>query len=204
MSSRYLSKKQLTFQGNCIILLTMTTKTASDYFLKEKQLLRFQYAYIFILALTILWCFLFISVPLLREGGSFSRRVSVLFTLFFSPVCHQIPDRSFHISGYPIAVCARCSGIYIGFLLGIIVYPFFQNLKKHVLPSNWILIIGIFPMVLEISLSKMRVIHSNLYLISMSGLVIGSVMAFYVIPGIFQLFNIQYNCEVNRYERKTR
>ncbi len=204
MSSNYISKKQLTFQDNCIILLTMTTKTASDYFLKEKQLFRFQHAYIFILSFAILWCFLFISVPFLREGGTLSRKVLVFITLFFSPICHQIPSRSFQILGYPIAVCARCSGIYIGFLLGTIAYPFFKKLERLVLPSRWILIAGIFPMVLEISLSKMGVIHSNLYLIGASGFVIGSVMAFYVIPAVFQLINIQYKCEVNCYERKTR
>ena len=29
-------------------------------------------------------------------------------------VCHQIAERSFHIAGAQLAVCARCSGIYAG------------------------------------------------------------------------------------------
>jgi uncharacterized membrane protein len=29
-------------------------------------------------------------------------------------VCHQIPPRSFHIAGAPMAVCARCFGLYLG------------------------------------------------------------------------------------------
>jgi uncharacterized membrane protein len=32
-------------------------------------------------------------------------------------VCHQIPERSFHLAGYQIPVCARCLGIYAGFAL---------------------------------------------------------------------------------------
>jgi uncharacterized membrane protein len=29
-------------------------------------------------------------------------------------VCHQRPERSFHWSGAQLAVCARCTGIYLG------------------------------------------------------------------------------------------
>ena len=37
---------------------------------------------------------------------------------FFSPVCHQDPARSFWILGAPLAVCARCLGIYLGAAVG--------------------------------------------------------------------------------------
>lgn len=30
-------------------------------------------------------------------------------------VCHQLPERSFHLGEYQIPVCARCLGIYAGF-----------------------------------------------------------------------------------------
>ncbi len=37
---------------------------------------------------------------------------------FFSVVCHQDPARSFWIAGAPVAVCARCLGIYLGAAVG--------------------------------------------------------------------------------------
>lgn len=37
---------------------------------------------------------------------------------FFSRVCHQDPARSFWIAGVPMAVCARCFGIYLGGVAG--------------------------------------------------------------------------------------
>jgi uncharacterized membrane protein len=35
----------------------------------------------------------------------------------FGPFCHQQADRCWSIQGFPLAVCARCSGVYLGLLL---------------------------------------------------------------------------------------
>lgn len=37
-------------------------------------------------------------------------------------VCHQRPDRSFHLAGVQLPVCSRCTGIYGGALLGLAVW----------------------------------------------------------------------------------
>jgi uncharacterized membrane protein len=34
-------------------------------------------------------------------------------------VCHRIPERSFHIGTYQLPLCARCSGMYLGAMLGL-------------------------------------------------------------------------------------
>jgi uncharacterized membrane protein len=39
---------------------------------------------------------------------------------FFHAVCHQRPERSFWFLGQPWAVCIRCSGIYAGLGLGVL------------------------------------------------------------------------------------
>jgi uncharacterized membrane protein len=36
----------------------------------------------------------------------------------FALVCHQRPERSFWLSDAPVAVCARCLGIYLGAAIG--------------------------------------------------------------------------------------
>ena len=38
-------------------------------------------------------------------------------------VCHQMPDRSFHWHGAQLAVCARCTGIYLGACSAVVLAP---------------------------------------------------------------------------------
>ncbi|MBN2469139.1 MAG: DUF2085 domain-containing protein [Anaerolineae bacterium] len=33
-------------------------------------------------------------------------------------ICHQIAERSFHVDGHPLPLCARCTGIYLGVMIG--------------------------------------------------------------------------------------
>lgn len=44
-----------------------------------------------------------------------------LLYLFGSRICHQIAERSFHLDGAQLPVCARCLGIYAGAAMGVIV-----------------------------------------------------------------------------------
>jgi uncharacterized membrane protein len=50
--------------------------------------------------------------PVLAAKGFVS--ASALLYLFFAPLCHQIPDRSFELAGFAMAVCHRCCGLYTG------------------------------------------------------------------------------------------
>jgi uncharacterized membrane protein len=34
-------------------------------------------------------------------------------------VCHQLPERSFHVGATPLPVCARCTGIYLGAAIAV-------------------------------------------------------------------------------------
>lgn len=36
--------------------------------------------------------------------------------------CHQIPERSFFYHGYQFPVCARCTGVVLGYILAVPVY----------------------------------------------------------------------------------
>lgn len=41
--------------------------------------------------------------------------------------CHQLPERSFFIRGYQFPLCARCTGIVLGFLIAPIITIFWKG-----------------------------------------------------------------------------
>ncbi len=47
--------------------------------------------------------------------------LSAKLTSLFIYSCHQQPDRSFWLLGYPIALCCRCLGFYLGVAISTIV-----------------------------------------------------------------------------------
>ena len=53
---------------------------------------------------------------------------TILKYMFF---CHRIPERSFFFRGSQFPVCARCTGILIGYIIGII-YIIFCNKLSYI------------------------------------------------------------------------
>jgi len=64
-----------------------------------------------------LWLAAVVATPWLAARGS---SLSPLLYEIFGRVCHQIPERSFHWLGHPLAVCHRCTGLYAGGLVGLV------------------------------------------------------------------------------------
>lgn len=54
--------------------------------------------------------------------------------------CHQRPDRSFFIHNYQLPVCARCTGVVLGYLLAIPGFLYFGYLRLIALPGCVILL----------------------------------------------------------------
>lgn len=70
--------------------------------------------------------------------------------LFFSPVCHQQPDRCFLYHGLPFAVCARCFGIYFGFFLGLLGSAMFSRIRRFILGHPKLILLFAFPMAWDV------------------------------------------------------
>ncbi|HUI09644.1 MAG TPA: DUF2085 domain-containing protein [Bacteroidota bacterium] len=101
-----------------------------------------------ILAGAALWCMLILAAPLATATSAMP--FGALVYAFFQPVCHQIDARSFHLFGAPLAVCARCSSIYFGFLAGTIVYPAFRARIRRRTPGRLFLAVAVAPMAVEV------------------------------------------------------
>jgi len=50
--------------------------------------------------------------------------------IFGFGLCHQFPERSYHFGGVQWAVCARCSGIYVGIIFSLIALLFAYRIKN--------------------------------------------------------------------------
>jgi uncharacterized membrane protein len=63
---------------------------------------------------TTAWVVLLLAAPLAAFGVPLSGATYA----FGSVICHQRPERSFHLGAAQLPVCARCFGLYAGAVLG--------------------------------------------------------------------------------------
>jgi uncharacterized membrane protein len=147
--------------------------------------------YAVILSGTAAWCALIVLAPAAMSSAGFVPLGGILYA-FFSPLCHQVDARSFHLFGGPLAVCGRCSAIYFGFLSGTIAYPFAWNLLRGVRPGRMFLFVAVAPMLLDVMLEVTGLHESSNALRAVTGAWFGILLPFLIIPGavegISQLF----------------
>lgn len=75
--------------------------------------------------------------PIMAHFKQYELSAILTSTYMFS--CHQQPDRSFWLLGYPIALCCRCYGFYLGVVLSSITALY--NRLKMTLKSFIILLV---------------------------------------------------------------
>ena len=69
------------------------------------------------MAAALLFCAGIFAAPLLEAGG---HAAGSWLRWTYAPLCHQLARRSLELAGHPLAVCARCTGLYLGGLLGLL------------------------------------------------------------------------------------
>ena len=126
-----------------------------------------------------------IGAPLLQSSG----HAALAFTIYnaFSYVCHQIPERSFHLAGHQFAVCSRCTGLYSGFAVATLVYPLARSLKRTDAPHRFWLILAAVPLFIDFSLTYFGIWSNTHASRFVTGALLSSVAVFYVMPGMIEL-----------------
>ena len=105
----------------------------------------------------------------------------------FSFVCHQIPERSFHLSGHQFGVCSRCTGLYTGFAVAALIYPLARSLKRADTPSRVWLILAALPLAIDFSLTYFGIWQNTPLSRFFTGALLSSVAVFYIMPGLIDL-----------------
>lgn len=142
---------------------------------------------VFVLAClgTAAWIAAIFLAPYLRSRSS-DAGASFLYALF-APVCHQIPGRSFFFRGFPLAVCARCLGIYVGSLAGLVLYPFIRGFSRIALPAGRLFLLASSPIGLDFAGGLLGLWNSPNGLRFATGLLWGPLLPFYFIAGVTEL-----------------
>ncbi len=136
------------------------------------------------LAGTCLWLAAIVAAPYLRSRGS---GWAPYIYACFSAICHQRPERSLLAFGYPLAVCARCSGIYLGALVGLLAYPFRRGFDVLRLPKPATLALVTAPIVFDAAGNILGLWNSGQAVRLATGLAWGSILPFYFLTGVGEL-----------------
>lgn len=105
----------------------------------------------------------------------------------FGIFCHQRPDRSYFIDGHKLAVCSRCTGLYAGFALTLLIYPLLRSLRSAVTPPRKVLFLAALPLLIDFSLTFLGIWENTHTSRLLTGALLGSVTVFFVMPGIADL-----------------
>jgi len=141
--------------------------------------------YAVVLSGAIAWCALILVAPFAASSAAFGSLGSIVYA-FFSPLCHQIDSRSFHLFGEPLAVCGRCTAIYFGFLAGTIIYPLYRakgSALRSPQPGRVFLLVSIMPVLIDFTLEAAGVYDSSNIIRAVTGAWLGVLLPFLIIPG---------------------
>jgi len=128
---------------------------------------------------------LVVFAPLAAAGGH-DELAQVVYRAF-GILCHQRPDRSYFIDGHKLAVCSRCTGVYAGFAFTLLVYPLVRSLRIATTPPRSWLLLAAVPMGIDFSLTFFGIWENTHTSRLLTGLLLGSVAVFYVVPGLIDL-----------------
>ncbi|MFN6963611.1 MAG: DUF2085 domain-containing protein [Pyrinomonadaceae bacterium] len=134
---------------------------------------------------TFAWLILIAIAPVSRTAGRIG--LADLVYGFFGFLCHQMPERSLHLAGEPLAVCSRCFGVYFGLFAGVLVYPLFKPVDAIEPRSRLWLFASLLPIGADWA-SGVLGIWDNTHLSRFgTGAILGAVCAFYIVPAAVEL-----------------
>ncbi|MFN2595578.1 MAG: DUF2085 domain-containing protein [Pyrinomonadaceae bacterium] len=127
----------------------------------------------------------FFAAPVLAARGD----AAAAFVIYrsFAPLCHQIAERSFYVAGHPLAVCARCAGVYVGFTASLLFYPLARDVRRTDAPPRAWLFAAAAPTALDFLINFVTPWHNTHWSRALSGALLGAAAVFYVVPGLVDL-----------------
>jgi len=136
-------------------------------------------------AVVLAWVLLTLVPPIAKANG-FTSISSPLYS-FFSFMCHQMPDRSFHIEGEKFGVCSRCFGVYFGLFFGFVIYPLWRRIDETEPIARIWLFLSLIPIGVDWSLGVFGIWENTFTSRFLTGLILGIACATYIVPAIVEI-----------------
>ena len=143
------------------------------------------------------WLGLICAAPRLLASGH--ETSAALLYVGFSGVCHQLPERSFHLWGCPLAVCARCAGLYAGSLAGLLLYPLVRRVSDETFPDRRWLLLAAAPLAVDVAGGAAGLFVNTFFSRAATGALAGAAAACYVLPGMISCVEFWFRGRATRH-----
>lgn len=120
-------------------------------------------------------CLTIVAPAILKHIGLGSFTPWLYF--FFSSVCHQSSERSFFLIGSPLAVCQRCSGIYLGLFLGSLPILKWRDLGGDLKRRRMCVLGASLPLILDAGLPFLHIWRNSAASRFTTGLIFGVMLS---------------------------
>jgi uncharacterized membrane protein len=105
-------------------------------------------------------------------------------------ICHQLPERSFHLGAFQIPVCGRCLGIYAGFAIASGVHVLALSHYSRPLTrvtARAVIVAGALPTAVTLALERSGVWHGSNIVRAIAGGALGISIALVVMSVVATL-----------------
>jgi len=108
-----------------------------------------------------------------------------ILMLLGSAICHQLPERSYILGDLQMPLCARCIGIHLGFLLSsLFLWTGSRRFASGILEKRAYIVLAVLFFIgcIDAILSYSGLSESDNLRRTMSGLLMGTMMPFLIVP----------------------
>jgi uncharacterized membrane protein len=138
-----------------------------------------------LVAISVAWASLVIATPRLAEsstGADIRIHAATFAYVIGSFICHQRPERTFHLRGLPLPVCGRCSGLYTGAAVILISLATVRPLRRRLCTrSTWwwrtVIAAGVVPTALTLVVEWVTPVPVSNTARALAGALAGAVVA---------------------------
>jgi uncharacterized membrane protein len=130
----------------------------------------------------LMWLMLILTSPVALASGRLSPLTMAVYHAG-SLVCHQRPERSFHLAGAQLPVCARCFGLYLSGAVGLLVASRRRG-SISAATSRLLLVMAALPIAVTVVLEWLGLIHTTNIVRMLTGLPLGFAAAVVIVRSL--------------------